>query len=83
MSNLFSAPARTNSESAHLVFVQVPTFNKKEEIFANLYDYHVPLTRAAWLIKMTSAHAVAVSEQKTKKRPTTTDPGAGWVNEEC
>ena len=56
--------------------IQVPIFNKKEEIFATLYDHQVPLTRAAWLIKMSSAYTVAISEAKIKKRQMI-DPAIG------
>lgn len=47
---------------------QVPIFNKKEEIFIQLSEYQVPMVRAIWLIKMTSAYSVAISEAKMKKR---------------
>lgn len=48
--------------------LQAPTFNKKEEMFACLCDYQVPVLRATWFIKLSSAHTVAISEQKGKKR---------------
>ena len=31
---------------------QVPIFNKKEEIFDNLCEKDVPISRAAWYIKV-------------------------------
>lgn len=46
----------------------MPIFNKKEEIFIQLSEYQVPMSRAIWLIKMTSAYSVAISEAKMKKR---------------
>lgn len=49
-------------------FHKVPIFNKKEEIFIQLSEYQVPMSRAIWLIKMTSAYSVAISEAKMKKR---------------
>lgn len=51
-----------------LKMLQVPIFNKKEEIFIQLSEYQVPMTRALWLIKMTSAYSMAISEAKMKKR---------------
>lgn len=47
---------------------KAPSFNKKEEIFVLLCEYQVPVLRATWFIKLSSAYTVAVSEQKTKKR---------------
>ena len=65
-----------------MLFSQVPIFNKKEEIFATLYDHQVPLTRAAWLIKMSSAYTVAISEAKIKKRQMI-DPAIGKKDTLC
>lgn len=48
--------------------MQVPIFNKKEEMFVMLSEYQVPMVRAIWLVKMTSAYMVAISEAKVKKR---------------
>lgn len=47
---------------------KAPNFNKKEEIFMMLCEYQVPMLRAAWFIKLSSAYTVAVSENKIKKR---------------
>lgn len=47
---------------------KAPNFNKKEEIFMMLCEYQVPMLRAAWFIKLSSAYTVAVSEAKIKKR---------------
>lgn len=33
-----------------------------------LCEYNVPLMRAAWFVKLSSAYTVAVSEAKMKKR---------------
>ncbi|KAI6063277.1 Mediator of RNA polymerase II transcription subunit 12-like protein isoform X7 [Aix galericulata] len=52
---------------------QVPILSKKEDVFAYLAKYSVPLLRAAWLIKMTCAYYAAISEAKIKKRQAT-DP---------
>ncbi|GAB6019774.1 hypothetical protein CHUAL_001322 [Chamberlinius hualienensis] len=57
---------------------KVPIFNKKEEIFMTLFEYAVPMIRAAWFIKMTSAYTVAISEAKMKKRQLT-DPSQEWT----
>ena len=47
---------------------QVPTFNKKEEIFSTLCEYSVPLVRAAWFIKMTAAHMSATQEKRYRRQ---------------
>ncbi|XP_069753552.1 mediator of RNA polymerase II transcription subunit 12-like protein isoform X2 [Narcine bancroftii] len=57
---------------------KVPILSKKEEIFAYLAKYSVPLLRGAWLIKMTCAYYAAVSEAKIKKRQAT-DPNLEWT----
>ncbi|CAG5095064.1 Similar to kto: Mediator of RNA polymerase II transcription subunit 12 (Drosophila melanogaster) [Cotesia congregata] len=51
---------------------KAPNFNKKEEIFIMLCEYQVPMLRAAWFIKLSSAYTVAVSENKIKKQWTGT-----------
>nr|XP_032662116.1 mediator of RNA polymerase II transcription subunit 12-like protein isoform X1 [Chelonoidis abingdonii] len=57
---------------------KVPILSKKEDVFAYLAKYSVPLLRAAWLIKMTCAYYAAVSEAKIKKRQAT-DPNIEWT----
>lgn len=52
----------------YLLSFQAPNFNKKEEIFLLLCEYQVPMMRAAWFIKLSSAYTVAISEAKIKKR---------------
>ena len=48
---------------------RVPIFNKKEEVLISLCEHNVPIMRGVWLIKMTAAYALAMSEtSKTKKR---------------
>lgn len=42
----------------------------------NLCDNQVPMLRATWFIKLSSAYAVAVSEAKIKKRQLA-DPTTG------
>ncbi|KAJ8982058.1 hypothetical protein NQ317_001467 [Molorchus minor] len=56
---------------------KAPNFNKKEEIFMMLTEYQVPMVRAAWFIKLSSAYTVAVSEAKIKKRQMP-DPTTEW-----
>ena len=60
------------------VFLKVPIFNKKEELFSSLCENSVPILRAAWFIKMTSAYNTAISEAKIKKR-LMADPSQGTV----
>lgn len=57
---------------------KAPSFNKKEEIFAMLCENSVTMQRAAWFIKLSSAHTVAVSEAKIKKRQMP-DPATEWT----
>ncbi|XP_073915815.1 mediator of RNA polymerase II transcription subunit 12-like protein isoform X11 [Castor canadensis] len=57
---------------------QVPILSKKEDVFAYLAKYSVPMVRAAWLIKMTCAYYSAISEAKIKKRQAT-DPNLEWT----
>lgn len=40
---------------------KVPIFNKKEEIFLQLYEFQIPMLKAAWFIKMSSAYSLALS----------------------
>lgn len=56
--------------------LQVPIFNKKEEIFSSLCDYSIPMLRAAWFIKISSAYNTGVNESKGKKR-IMADPASG------
>uniref|UniRef100_A0AAR5PM52 Mediator complex subunit Med12 domain-containing protein n=1 Tax=Dendroctonus ponderosae TaxID=77166 RepID=A0AAR5PM52_DENPD len=58
---------------------RAPNFNKKEEIFMTLTEYQVPMMRAAWFIKLSSAYTVAVSEAKIKKRQMS-DPTTEWTS---
>lgn len=57
---------------------KAPSFNKKEEIFAMLCENQVTMQRAAWFIKLSSAHTAAVSEAKIKKRQMP-DPATEWT----
>lgn len=54
----------------------MPIFNKKEEIFSSLCDYSIPMLRAAWFIKISSAYNTGVNESKGKKR-IMADPASG------
>ncbi|NXB33034.1 MD12L protein, partial [Eulacestoma nigropectus] len=66
------------SKPLTLLAKKVPILSKKEDIFAYLAKYSVPLLRAAWLIKMTCAYYAAISEAKIKKRQAT-DPNIEWT----
>ena len=59
-----------------MFLLQVPIFNKKEEIFSSLCEHSVPMLRAAWFIKMTAAYNTAICEGKVKKR-IMADPAQG------
>nr|XP_022287518.1 mediator of RNA polymerase II transcription subunit 12-like protein isoform X2 [Crassostrea virginica] len=56
---------------------KVPTFNKKEEVFSTLCEFAVPMTKAAWFIKMFAAYNVAVQE-KMKQRRQLVDQAMEW-----
>lgn len=60
----------------YVISFQVPILSKKEDVFAYLAKYSVPMVRATWLIKMTCAYYSAISEAKIKKRQAT-DPNLG------
>ncbi|NWS20748.1 MD12L protein, partial [Pachyramphus minor] len=66
------------SKPLTLLGKKVPILSKKEDVFAYLAKYSVPLLRAAWLIKMTCAYYTAISEAKIKKRQAT-DPNIEWT----
>lgn len=56
---------------------KAPNFNKKEEIFTLLTEHQVPMIRAAWFIKLSSAYTVAVSEVAKNKKRQMPDPTTG------
>ena len=59
---------------------KVPVFNKKEEIFDNLFEKDVPIFRAVWYIKMTAAYnASMTTETKLTKKKQQTDPSFEWT----
>lgn len=66
--------------SSEVLFLQVPVFNKKEEIFQKLFDDNVPIMRAAWFIKMTNAYNTAQSEAAKAKKRQTSDPFLGKLS---
>ncbi|XP_065496636.1 mediator of RNA polymerase II transcription subunit 12-like protein [Caloenas nicobarica] len=66
------------SKPLTLLAKKVPILSKKDDVFAYLAKYSVPLLRAAWLIKMTCAYYAAISEAKIKKRQAT-DPNMEWT----
>ncbi|KAM4821379.1 mediator of RNA polymerase II transcription subunit 12-like protein [Thomomys bottae] len=57
---------------------KVPILSKKEDVFAYLAKYSVPMVRAVWLIKMICAYYSAISEAKIKKRQPS-DPNVEWT----
>ncbi|XP_015794701.1 mediator of RNA polymerase II transcription subunit 12-like protein isoform X2 [Tetranychus urticae] len=63
---------------------KVPIFNKKEEIFLQLYEFQVPMFKANWFIKMSSAYSIALSEtaNKSKKRQVI-DQSQEWTGILC
>lgn len=61
-----------------------PFFNKKEEIFVQLSEFGVPMSKAMWFLKLANAYSVAISESgnKSKKRQIP-DPCSEWTQVLC
>ncbi|RWS26166.1 thyroid hormone receptor-associated protein-like protein, partial [Leptotrombidium deliense] len=74
----------TNSKSLTQLGRKVPIFNKKEEVFLQLYDSQVPMFKACWFIKVSSAYSIALTESgnKSKKRQLP-DPSQEWTSALC
>lgn len=74
----------SGSKSLTQMIRKVPFFNKKEEIFAILNEFSVPMVKAIWFIKMSSAYSVALSEasNKSKKRQLP-DQNTEWTQVLC
>lgn len=83
MDNWFKDLA-TSSKSLATLSRKVPVFNKKDEIFVTLYEFSVPLIKAEWVIKMTCAHQMAMSESNNKsKKRQMPDPSQEWSSFIC
>ena len=74
----------SGSKSLTQMIRKVPFFNKKEEIFVILNEFSVPMVKAIWFIKMSSAYSVALSEasNKSKKRQLP-DQNTEWTQVLC
>ena len=74
----------SGSKSLTQMIRKVPFFNKKEEIFVILNEFAVPMVKAIWFIKMSSAYSVALSEasNKSKKRQLP-DQNTEWTQVLC
>lgn len=74
----------SNTKSLANLSRKVPVFNKKEEIFATLYEFSVPMFKATWVIKMSCAHQIAMSESNNKsKKRQLPDPSQEWTSFLC
>lgn len=63
---------------------RVPFYNKKEEIFANLFEFKVPMFKAEWFIKMSSGFNIAMAESNNKsKKRQLPDPSQEWTIALC
>lgn len=70
----------TNGKPLSHLSRKVPVFNKKEEIFTTLYEFNVPMIKAEWFIKLSSAHQMAMSESNNKsKKRQMPDPSQEWT----
>uniref|UniRef100_H2YRP3 Mediator complex subunit Med12 domain-containing protein n=1 Tax=Ciona savignyi TaxID=51511 RepID=H2YRP3_CIOSA len=59
-----------------------PVFSKKDDLFRTLAEYEVPMVRATWVIKMTSAYHLTQTDAKIKKRAGN-DPNLEWTQAIC
>ena len=59
---------------------RIPIFNKKEELLVGLCEHQIPLNRAVWFIKMSAAHALAISETSKTKKKQMPDPTNEWTH---
>lgn len=75
----------TGTKSLTQMIRKVPFFHKKEEIFAILNEFSVPMAKAIWFIKMSNAYSVTLSEggsNKSKKRQLP-DQNTEWTQILC
>ncbi|XP_078488259.1 mediator of RNA polymerase II transcription subunit 12-like protein isoform X1 [Ciona intestinalis] len=61
---------------------RVPVFSKKDDLFRTLSEYEVPMVRATWVIKITSAYHLTQTDAKIKKRAAN-DPNLEWTQAIC
>lgn len=74
----------SNNKSYGQLSRKVPFFNKKEEIFAALYEFHVPMFNAQWFLKISYANQTALSESNNKsKKRQIADPSQEWTSFLC
>ncbi|CAK9295515.1 unnamed protein product [Gordionus sp. m RMFG-2023] len=72
----------TANKPLNILAKKVPIFNKKEELFMQLYESNVPVQRACWIIKLHAVHIAAIAENKMKKRQVL-DPYIDWTQVLC
>jgi hypothetical protein len=62
---------------------KIPVFNRRAEnlpeILITLYEYHVPVVRAVWYIKMLATQSTNSNEVQKKKRQPNQDPSCEWT----
>ncbi|RWS13512.1 thyroid hormone receptor-associated protein-like protein [Dinothrombium tinctorium] len=82
--DLWFKELNANSKTLTQLGRKVPIFNKKEEVFMQLYDSNVPMFKACWYIKISSTYSIALSESgnKSKKRQLP-DPSQEWTTALC
>ena len=63
---------------------KLPIFNKREEVLAQMFDFNVPMYKAAYYLKASYQVSSALSESgnKSKKR-LISDPGLDWTSAIC
>lgn len=74
----------SNVKSLTILAKKVPFYNKREEIFATLYEYSIPMLKAQWFLKLSNAHQMSMSESNNKsKKRQLPDPAQEWTNSLC
>lgn len=74
----------SNVKSLTILSKKVPFYNKREEIFATLYEYSIPMLKAQWFLKLSNAHQMSMSESNNKsKKRQLPDPSQEWTHSLC
>ena len=74
----------SNAKTLSQLCRKVPVFNKEEEIFSSLYEFKIPMFKAEWFLKMSSAHQIAISESNNKsKKRQLPEPTQKWTIALC
>jgi hypothetical protein len=67
-----------NKSIKQLLRINIPLLMKKEDMFDLLCKYNIPMSRAAWIIKITVAHNLLMNENRMRRKQAS-DPGQEWT----